>query len=259
MQGDSTLKTIGIAAALCVVCSVFVSAAAVSLKPLQDENKALDLKTNLLSSAGLVQAGATKDEINEAYKKIETKIVDLATGQYVDGVDPDQYDQRSASKDPAQNIKIEKSDDLARIKYREKLSKVFLVKEDGRTTQIILPIRGKGLWSTLWGFVSLKPDTRTVVGLSFYEHGETPGLGGEVDNAKWKASWIGKKILDENFAPKFSLSKIKAVPGSPGAEYKVDALSGATLTSHGIQSLILYWFGDNGFGPYLQQLRTQGI
>ncbi len=147
--------------------------------------------------------------------------------------------------------------DIASIKRREKYAKVYLVEHNGVVETIILPVHGYGLWSTLYGFVALNKDANTVAGFGFYEHGETPGLGGEVDNPKWKGQWPGKKIYDlgESQTPKISLVKGSVDVSKPGAEYKIDGLSGATLTSRGVTNLLHFWLGDNGFQKYLNRVR----
>ena len=85
---------------------------------------------------------------------------------------------------------------------------MYLVRDNaGEIDTLILPIRGYGLWSTLWGFIALEEDYNTVVGLGFYSHAETPGLGGEVDNPKWKGQWPGKKVADNAGALKIEVTK----------------------------------------------------
>ena len=89
------------------------------------------------------------------------------------------------------------------------------ISEAGDLEMVMVPIEGNGLWSTLYGFLALDADTRTVVGITFYEHKETPGLGGEVDNPRWKALWPGRKaFLDEGYAPKIEV--IKGAAGRRG-------------------------------------------
>lgn len=120
---------------------------------------------------------------------------------------------------------------------------------------MILPIKGYGLWSTLYGFIALEGDLNTVAGIGFYEHAETPGLGGEVDNPLWKAKWEGKKVFDDE--GKTALKVIKGPVDSKraGSEYQIDGLSGATLTSRGVSQLIQFWLGENGFAPFLTKLK----
>ncbi|MCX7084484.1 MAG: Na(+)-translocating NADH-quinone reductase subunit C [Methylococcales bacterium] len=269
LGNDSLEKTIAIAVSLCLVCAVLVSFAAVALKPLQIGNKADDMKKNILEVAGLLEEGAN---INKAFSdKIESKIVDLETGEYVENINADEYDQRKAAKDPAQSISIPKDKDIAHIRIKAKYAKVFLVKESGVIKSIILPINGYGLWSTLYGFLSLEADGQTVQSINFYDQQETPGLGGEVVNPKWRALWKGKKVYAETDQPSLekgliteadigepALSLIKGSVDNtkPGSQYQVDGLAGATLTSTGVTNLVRYWTSNEGFAPYLKKVRT---
>nr|WP_232020611.1 Na(+)-translocating NADH-quinone reductase subunit C [Methylocaldum marinum] len=272
LPNDSFQKTLAVAFALCLVGAVLVSGSAVALKPLQESNKSKDEKVNILEVAGLLEEGTN---IEEAFKKIEPRIVDLATGDYVDSIDPKTFDQRKAVKDPAMSEAIPPEKDIANIKRKPKYAKVYLVKEGDQLKSVILPVSGYGLWSTMYGFMALEADAQTVVGLNLYDQAETPGLGGEVVNPKWKALWKGKKVykftgkeLQENNVTAtgqrleigevaLSLVKGAADPSKPGAEYQVDALAGATLTSRGVSSLVSYWMGREGFGLYLAKLRSQ--
>jgi Na+-transporting NADH:ubiquinone oxidoreductase subunit C len=259
MQNDSTAKTIIVAVALCVVCSVIVSTAAVKLRDKQAENASLDVKKNLLLAAGMIDnPKASKSEILGAFGAVESKVIDLKTGKILD-MDPEQFDNSKARKDPRYREVIAGKSDIAKIKYRSKLAKVYLVRSGGRIDQVVLPIYGKGLWSTMYGFLSLKGDTRTVQGIGFYSHGETPGLGGEIDNPSWKASWGGKKLLDGTYKPVLDIVKGSVDPASASAERQIDGLSGATITSQGVESTINYWLGENGYGPFLAILRAGGV
>ncbi|MDP2100701.1 MAG: Na(+)-translocating NADH-quinone reductase subunit C [Methylobacter sp.] len=260
LGNDSLEKTIAIAVALCLVCAVLVSFSAVALKPLQVHNKELDMKQNILDVAGLLQEGS---DIDSAFsEKIEAKIVDLETGDYVEDMNADEYDQRKAAKDPALSVAIPKDKDIAHIRVKAKYAKVFLVKEDGAIKSIILPVNGYGLWSTLYGFLSVDPDGQTVQSINFYDQAETPGLGGEVVNPTWRALWKGKKVYAETEQAALSeepaLSLIKGVVDSakPGSQHQVDGLAGATLTSTGVTNLVKYWMSKEGFAPYLAKVRT---
>ena len=255
LPNDSTKKTIIIATLLCLVCSILVSASAVLLKPLQVSNKKADIKKNILSVADLQAGGKSVDEL---FKQFEMKVVDLETGEYVDDIDPANFDQRKASSDPSLSINLTGDQDIAGIGHRSKYAKVYLLKEGDQTKQIVLPVHGYGLWSTLYGFLSLESDGNTIKGLRFYEHAETPGLGGEVDNPKWQAQWVGKKIFDDKGDLRFEVVRGQVVSGVSGAEYQVDGLSGATLTSKGVSNMVNFWLGDGGFGPYLNKFHSEG-
>lgn len=249
---DGIGKVIGVALALCVVCSVVVSTAAVQLKPAQEINKTHDLKRNILQAAGLYDASQS---VESQFDSISTRVVDLRTGRFSDEVDPASFDQRSASKDPSKSAELDDEQDVAKISRREHYSLVYLVENSGAIEKIILPVRGYGLWSTLYGFVALESDANTVVGLGFYEHGETPGLGGEVDNPRWKAFWPGKQVYRDGDV-EIALAKGAVDPASTDAPWRVDGLSGATLTSRGVTNLVQFWLGEDGFQPFLANLKA---
>jgi Na+-transporting NADH:ubiquinone oxidoreductase subunit C len=253
-SNDSTSKTLIVAFSLCIVCSIIVSSAAVILKPVQEVNKTLDRKRNILAAAGMLDDSKS---VEEQFAQVSTRIVDLRTGKFADDdLDAQKYDQRKAAKDPATSDALTPDQDRAKVARREHYSLVYLVEdEQGEIDKIILPIRGAGLWSTLYGFVALEPDANTVAGIGFYEHGETPGLGGEVDNPRWKALWPGKQVYREN-AVEIGLIKGSVNPSNKNADWQIDGLAGATLTSVGVTNLVQFWLGENGFEPFLKHLQN---
>jgi Na+-transporting NADH:ubiquinone oxidoreductase subunit C len=256
LSNDSLEKTIAVALSLCFVCAILVSFAAVALRPLQVENKAMDMKKNILDVAGLLDE---ETDIHQAFAtQIEEKLVDMQSGDYVLDMDPAQYDQRKAAKDPAQSVAISAEKDIASIKNKAKIAKVYLVKNGDNIESIILPVHGYGLWSTMYGFLALESDGQTVKSINFYDQAETPGLGGEVVNPNWRALWSGKKVYNESGEPVLGLIKGVVDSSKPGSEYKVDGLAGATLTSNGVSNLIKYWMSAEGFAPYLAKIRSNG-
>lgn len=252
-SNDGIKKTLIVAFSLCIVCSVVVSTAAVVLKPVQEVNKTLDRKRNILAAAGMLQQGVP---IDEQFKQVETRIVDLRTGKFSDEVDPASYDQRKASKDPDTSKTLSQDEDIAKIKRRADYAEVYLVTDaSGDLDKIILPVHGYGLWSTLYGYMALESDLNTVIGLGFAEHGETPGLGGEVDNPNWKAKWPGKKVYKDGEV-ELGLIKGTVDPASANADWQVDGLSGATLTSNGVTNLVQFWLGEQGYQPFIDNLKA---
>jgi Na+-transporting NADH:ubiquinone oxidoreductase subunit C len=258
----STGYIIGFAALVCLICSVFVSTSAVGLKDRQDENKLLDRKSKVLSVAGVGGEGhLTREEINALYAKhVSSKVVDLDTGAYVELAPAElaAFDQLKVQKDPKTSTAAPKNG--AGIKRLPNLAMAYLIDKDAdaKTDLLVLPVEGKGLWSTLYGFLALEPDLDTIAGLTFYQHGETPGLGGEVDNPRWKALWPGRELFDDSGEAVIEVIKGQAGPPAQ-APYKVDGLSGATITSRGVGELIRFWAGEAGFGPYLRKLREEGV
>lgn len=250
---DSIQKTFLVAFLLCIVCSIVVSMSAVQLKPLQERNKDLDFKKNILSAAGLMEDGKSVDEL---FEKVVPRLVDLETGKFTDELNVDEFDQRESSKDPDLSMALSKSDDIAKISRRENFAKVYTIADDqGNVETIVLPIKGYGLWSVLYGFIALQGDANTVVGLGYYEHGETAGLGGEVDNPKWKGIWPGKEVFDDQGNVNIAVVKGAVDPSDAAANYKVDGLSGATLTSKGVEYMLQFWMGDMGYGKFLRNFR----
>lgn len=251
-KNDSTSKTIRVALTLCIICSVIVSSAAVLLRPAQQANKDLDRKTNILAAAGMLKKG---DDVIAKFETIATRAVDLTTGKFSDSINLKTYNQRKAAKDPELSIDLGDKD-IAKIGRLPKYMIVYVVEGNAGLEKIILPIKGYGLWSTLYGFVALESDLNTVAGLGFYEHAETPGLGGEIDNPSWKAQWIGKKSYDSNSKQALTVIKGKVDTSRPQSVHEIDGLSGATLTSKGVDNLIKFWMGENGFAPFLANLRA---
>ena len=254
MAKNSVGQTFGVALLLCVVCSIMVSGAAVVLKPTQSANKLLDKKQIILTAAGLADEAGTVDEL---FERIETRIVDLDTGEYTDQFDAEDYDFIAAAKDAQMGIDIPRAQDRAGIKRRARNIPVYLIQKRGQVDKVILPIYGKGLWSTLYGFVALdRDDMNTIRSLLYYQHGETPGLGGEVDNPSWKALWNGKQAFGADGSVQIQVMRGAVDLAATGAQHKVDGLSGATITSRGVHDMLHYWLGEGGYGHYLDRLRA---
>lgn len=239
---------------LAFFCSLMVAGAAVGLRPLQEENKALDRKKNILLAANLYDQSQS---IQKLFEGIEARVVELETGNFVstDTISPDEYDQLKAAMSKDMGEALSSEEDIAGIGRQEKYSLVYLVKKNDKIEQIVLPVRGKGLWSTLYGYVAIEEDLTTVNGISFYEHGETPGLGGEITNPRWQAGWKDKKIYNEE---KQEVLQVGGKMDQKNEMHHVDGLSGATLTTNGVDDLISFWFGENGFKPFLTRLKENG-
>ncbi|TWT36371.1 Na(+)-translocating NADH-quinone reductase subunit C [Posidoniimonas corsicana] len=249
MQRDSTAGTFIVATVLCVVCSFLVAGTAQLLDGKIKSNKVVDRKKNVLIAAGLVDASASPEQVDKEYDdKIKEVMVDLATGQPVsDDELPKGYDPKKAANDPKLNVPVE-NNALMGIRNREPYAPVYKIASGG----YVLPVYGKGLWGTLWGFLALEDDATTVKGITFYDHKETPGLGAEIaDSEQWKEQWPGKKAIDSNGDVQLQVKKGKTASDNPAFDYTIDGVSGATITSKGVDHLIKYWLGDDGFGKYL--------
>lgn len=256
-SNKSVAGIFGVAGALSLVCSVLVTFSVVFLSDRQEANQLIFKRANVLSAAGLVVENA---QVNDAFEsKIEVRYVDLDNGDYVE-VPFEGFDSVTAARDPRYQQVLQGDEDIARIKRRSRITEVYLLRDDSASSgeegpgyaSVIVPVRGKGLWSTMLGFMALHPQSLEVQGLTFYGHGETPGLGGEIDNPKWKAQWVGKKIYDAGGKVRLRVLKGMVAEGDPMKDYHVDGLSGATLTSVGVTKMVAYWLGASGYYDFLK-------
>jgi len=228
----------------CIACAVVVSVTAVTVRPEQNLNVENEKKLKILAAAGIMT-----DEVEKEFSKIKTLYVDFKSNQLVEVTE--NYDHIKASSNVAQSSLVPKEQDIAILKRRENVAPIYVwYSEQNQIQKIVLPIRGYGLWGTLYGYLSLDADLNTVKGIEYYDHKETPGLGGEVDNPVWKSDWNGKKVYDSSGNVILYVTK-----GPSTEEYEIDGISGATLTSNGVSNMIKYWLGENGYGPVLEMLR----
>lgn len=238
------LTALGVA----LVCALLVSIAAVSLRPRYQANLDAERMGRLTAIVEALET-VSGDVVPSA---IQTKVVHLDSGDYIDYLDPDMFDARKATTDPDQSIALAPEQDIAGIKRRANHAVVYLIADTNRPpTVVILPVWGVGYQSALYGYLALAADAREVLALKFYEQGETPGLGSRIQDPAWEALWTGKQAYDKD-------GNLKIKVGGSGHHNelsRIDGISGATRTSDGVDTLIRFWLGDLGFGPYLGRLR----
>ena len=223
-----------------------MSVTAVSVRPEQNLNIENEKKIKILAAAGI-----ETDKVDEEFSRIKTVFVDFETDKLVT-IDS-AYDHIKAASDPDLSTVIPKADDIAVLKRRENIGTIYVwVDEKNAIEKLVLPIRGYGLWGTLYGYLSLDSDLNTVRGIEYYDHKETPGLGGEVDNPNWKSDWYGKRIYNDDGSVALYVTK-----GASSTDYEIDGISGATLTTNGVSNMIKYWLGDNGYGPIIKNLNEE--
>ncbi len=253
---DSASYIVGFSLGVCLVCSLGVSAAAILLKDRQEVNAKVAQQEKILDVAGLIRPGEklSTDEVQSLFaERLVPVLVDLETGALLadaEGVGAADFDMMGAAK--AANAVAEPND--AKVRFQPKIGKIFYqVDLKGQVKKIIIPVEGYGLWGFLFGYIALEADGETISGITYYKHAETPGLGGEVDNPKWKGSWKGKKAFKPD-KPEVAIQVVKNARG----EFQVDALSGSTITSRGVSNMMAFWLGDRGFGKFLQNVRKSG-
>lgn len=274
MQQDSILKTFVVASVLCIVCSIFVSTAAVMLKPLQEANKELDKQANILAASGLVdlhKAYPTQARVDELSKSVTALTFDVKTNTVY---------FLPKNELPAGGVEMVDLDgfDLAKIRQMPRFVEFYVCSDSGNpitdaeqlrtdATRFVFPIEGTGLWSLMRGFIALEfADSKTesgekqlnkVVNILFYQQGETAGLGGEIANPKWQAKWKDKII----YAGRSSEPTITVLrPGIPNnGDDQIDGIAGSTLTGNGVQNTVRFWLGNHGFGPLIHGINTGNI
>ena len=228
---------------LVVVVAALLAVVSLSLKPLQDENIENEKRQNILSS---VNISSTPETSAELFKKIIKKQfilnykgdaiegdafnVDIPTeGKKLQKAIKNSPELQKALKDGrmiSESIKDAKA--LAEIKFP-----VFVADVDG-AVKYILPVYGVGLWGPIWGYLSLNEDKNTVYGVLFDHKGETPGLGAEITTPKFQKPFSGKTIFDNSTLKSITVKK----GGNATGAHEVDAISGGTITSKGVETMI---------------------
>jgi len=259
MNNDSPQKALLVVFAVALVCSILVSAASVVLKPIQLRNQLVEKSRNVIALTGLIEPGEslTNEEVLDAIEQLDIRVIDIDTGEFAPDIDPAQFDSRAAVNDPEQSIAIPSALDIANLSRRSSYDVIYLVRVDGQLSRVIFPIVGQGMWSTIRGYIALESDLNTIGAVSFYEQGETAGLGDQIQKPDWQAQWQGRQLFDSSNNIRFRIGPGKIEANSQAAKHQVDGLSGATVTADAVTRMITYWFGPNGYKPFLDKMNAQ--
>ncbi len=224
---------------ICLVCSTLLALASSGLRERKERNRALYVKKNILKVVNLYNRdmGLSDEEVEDLYEKsIQGMVIDKKGEEIKDVL-------------PGDTKTLKKKD----------LHPLYLHVENGKSLVYVLYVEGKGLWSTVKGYLALDADAETVTGIAFFDHGETPGLGGEIEKDWFTTQWKGKRIFD----PEGKLTPTQIVKGKVAgskyakeAEYYVDGISGATLTGNGINKFIAKDL--KVYEPFLRKIRKKG-
>lgn len=246
LPNSSPLKSVLVVLLVAVTCAIIVSVTAVKLRPLQQANMEAERQARL---AAVFEALPGNGGNGKGAPSIETFLVDLATGSIVTGRNPQSYDQRAAAADPGSSVAIPENADIAGIGRRAPYGLVHLVRRRAETELVILPVRGAGYQSMLYGYLALRADLKTVAALTFYQQAETPGLGDKIMSPAWLSKWPGTSLVDETGTLRVAVAK-----GESKGRFEVDGISGATRTGNGVTHMLRFWLGDRGYGPFLKRL-----
>lgn len=258
-EGRSVAYTIGFAGAVCLVCAIVVSSAAVALRPLQERNQTVDRMRKVLEVAALADRDErlSSGEVAARFgEHVVPRVIELETGAYDESIASSNDDHRTAARDATQSRAV--PENAARVRRVPHRMVVYHVTRGQRVDALVLPIHGFGLYSTMYGYIALRGDGSTIAGITFYDHGETPGLGGQIDSPRWQRSWAGRRAFGPDGG--VAIEVIKGAAGPPSEDpYRVDGISGATITSRGVSAMLKFWLGPEGFGPYLRRVRDQAV
>jgi len=199
---------------MCVIISFILSTVSISLKSKQEINKQIDKNKNILIAAGIAIGN---EDIQDLYKNRVNLITINKTGNIIENEELDNIDSYLP---------------------------LYEINESNNSNKInayVYPIKGKGLWSTLYGYLAVDPTGNEIIGLTFYKHGETPGLGSEIEKEWFRNNFIGKKLYNENKFIGITVAKGKArdhANYSFNSDHIVDGISGATITAKGVEKMM---------------------
>ena len=259
MGKNSPLKALIVVLAVSLACSVLVSTASITLKPIQILNQKVERSRHIVALTGLVPAdkALSNEEILQAVEQLDVRVINIDTGEFDNSIDPEQFDARAAANDPELSVAIPTADDLARLGRRAQHAVVYLVWDDDDLKRVIVPIHGQGMWSTLHGFLALEADLNTIAAVTFYEQAETAGLGDQITRPDWQTQWQGRQLFNEQGEVRFRVAAGSVAEDSPAARHEVDAISGATVTALSVTRLVEFWFGAGGYMSFLNNLKTR--
>ncbi len=236
MVRESIVRTLAIAVAVALVCSVMVSAAVYFLRPIQTAYDLIDRNRAIVAAAGVegVLPDADDATIVRAFLDLDARILDLDSGEFLDAADPHAYDHWAGATDDV------------------RLVPVYIARKNGEAVKLVLPVHGRGMWSTIYGYVALDGDLTTIAALVIHRHGETPGVGDRIQDPGWRETWRGRRA----FGPDGAVV-LHVVRGGDGQEPgRVDAITGATVTSEAVGRLVAEWLAN--YAPWLARIAASG-
>lgn len=257
MDNDSPVKAILVVTITALVCSILVSAAAVFLQPLQKAYADIERIRYIVQLSGLVDNEADLSEfaIVSAYQDVSLRLIDLESDSFDDSIDPQSFEDPTTRDELQELVPIPTEQDIAGLQSRPRWITVYLVETDTSLQRMIFPIYGQGMWSTISGYLATEGDLNTIAEVVFYDHAETAGIGDRIMRPDWLAGWRGKKLYDERGQLQFNIGTANA--DSAESDYRVDGITGATITVNGVANMVHYWFGAHGYAPLISQYMAE--
>ena len=251
-NNNSVTHTLLFALSVALVFGAMVTVVSVLLAPAQADNRE-KAQQRLFTELMMSQPGFEDVLSQTASFEMVHRLLDLDSGCYDTSTSPRDYASVTDPSDPERRRLLSKAEDIAGISYLPQQVIVHLIVDGERVVAMVLPVYGLGYASRLNGYLTLAADGSTIRSLTFYDHSETPGMGGRISNPAWQAQWQGKRLRDEQGRIRIGVAKDTPVPEAD-RPYQIDAMSGATLTGRGVTNLLRFWVGPLGFEPYLANL-----
>jgi Na+-transporting NADH:ubiquinone oxidoreductase subunit C len=246
LPNESRAKTILVAFLVSAACAALVSGATVMLRPIQAANRAAEEHARIEALVRGIPGMA--DLLEQSGGELSTVVIDLASGRAAQEVTPATLE--SALSDTDNWTDLDPAADLAGLGLRPNFAQVFLLREGEEVSLILLPLSGQGYGGRIDAIMALRGDTNTIAGLAVTRHGETPGLGGRIEEAAWQASFPGTLLRDEAGEMRFRVAQ-----GPASGVHEVDGITGATRTGRGVTNMVRFWLGPDGYGPFLDAIR----
>ena len=247
LPNENRGKTLAVAFLVSMVCAVLVTAATVSLRPIQVQNRAAEQQARLEALIAAVP-GISQLVAASGGSALSTVVIDLDSGAAARGVTPETL--QAALADTTNWTALPAAADIAGIGSRPDYAQIYLLRDAERVTLAILPVVGSGYNGRIQALLALRGDMQTLAGLAVTEQSETPGLGARIAETAWQQSFAGKRIADDEGNVRFSVTHGKA-----GGDHEVDGITGATRTGNAIAQMVQFWAGPSGYGPLMAAIR----
>lgn len=237
LDKNSNGYTFGFAIVMVVIVGSLLSIAAMGLKPFQAKNVELEKKQNILSSINVETDRSQAEQLFGQY--VKEQVVINSNGEVIEGKKAFDIDVKKQYKEFKAKART-----MNEMEYP-----LFVCEKDGETIYVV-PMVGTGLWGPIWGFVSLKSDLNTIFGANFDHKTETPGLGAEIKETVFEKQFAGDAIYNNGTVA------MKVIKGGGGAsdQYGVDGITGGTITSKGVEEMLVRTFGI--YNPYFQKIKS---
>ncbi len=246
LPNESRAKTVVVAFLVSAVCAALVSGATVMLRPIQAANRAAEEQARIAALVKGIPGMATL--LEQSGGSLTTVVVALNSGRAARDVTPETLED--ALRDPANWTALDPGQDLAGLGQRPDFAQVFLLRDEGRVSLVLLPLAGQGYGGQIDAILALRGDLNTIAGIAVTRHSETPGLGGRIEEASWQAGFPGTELRDAGGEMRFRVAR-----GPASSVHEVDGITGATRTGSGVTQMVRFWLGPDGYGPLLDAIR----